>query len=466
METFQAIYERRSIRSFVKGKVIPGDTKDKILDAARYSLPTPTGDYPWRLLVAKEESTKQLVARCAEEVARVMFGTSYEVFEQHLWYMPPETRLRVAEYTTTGELWTYPETCDMLVIPILCKSDWACGLGGLLRAPEYVAPYLGFPTQNMWLAAHSLGVGAGYNGMPMLDARRREIISNHLGIPPTWDATGGFAFGYAANPRISGPSRPPLEGIAFSEYWANPWVRAAFRGGAGRVELPQMNIMDAIVNLRTVKSFKERKLEDLVIEKILDTALWGPVPENFKQWRYIVIRDRASKEFLRRLVEERRHMPFYFNDPEWQHARTWYLKEEERMEAVERTMESGIGEWYTQADTLIMVMGGRNWADSAHIANVAFCRNPIPGISTACCVQNMMIAATAMGLGVNFDPTPIYDIRMEESVREFFGVPTAWVILGVLAIGEPGEKAERPPIPSLDWLVYEDYWGVPYKGAK
>ena len=104
-DTFQCIYERRSTRTFIKGKKIPDDVLGKILDSARYAPTTPTGDYPWRLLVVRDQDTKLLIANCAQEITRVVFGGSYEMFSEHLWYMPRDTRLRVAEYTTSGELW-------------------------------------------------------------------------------------------------------------------------------------------------------------------------------------------------------------------------------------------------------------------------------------------------------------------------------------------------------------------------
>ncbi len=462
METFQAIYERRSTRTFERGKVIPQQLRHKILNAALWAMPAPTGEYPWRLLVVRDESTKKLVADCAQEVARTMFGGSYEVFSGHLWYMPQETQLRVAEYTTTGELWRYPEDCDMLVIPILCRTDWASGLGGLLRSPELLAPYLGFAAENMWLVASINGVGAAYNGMPLVDVRRREMASSLLGIPSSWEPTGGFAFGYSPGVRASGPSRAPLEAVAYSEYWGNPWTRKAFTGSYERIETPKTDVLDTMENLRVVRSFNSGRVEEWVIERILDTAVWGPIPENFKDWRYIVIRDDNSKEFLYRLVSERKHTPFYFNDPEWQYARLWYVEEEKRLKKLEEIMERGIGEWYRQADTLIIPIGSHLWADSAHIANVIGCRAPMRRIANGCCAQNMMIAATALGLGVNFDPTPVHESRSEEVFREFFGIPYSWVPLGVLGLGYPGEKEEQHPKPPLSSLVYDDYWGNPY----
>ncbi|MCX8176558.1 MAG: nitroreductase family protein [Candidatus Bathyarchaeota archaeon] len=56
--------------------------------------------------------------------------------------------------------------------------------------------YLGFALQNMWLVAVSHGVGAAFNGMPLLDIRKREVFYEHLGIPVSWETPGAFCFGY------------------------------------------------------------------------------------------------------------------------------------------------------------------------------------------------------------------------------------------------------------------------------
>ena len=50
-------------------------------------------------------------------------------------------------------------------------------------------------------------------------------------------------------------------------------------------------IEETLRNLNLVQSFGDRPVSPWMLEKILDTAIWGPVPENFKNWRFIVIKD-------------------------------------------------------------------------------------------------------------------------------------------------------------------------------
>ena len=178
METFEAIYGRRSIRDFEPGVKIPDEVVQRILTSAAYGLRAPGNAPLWKMLVVRDEETRNLLADSAQEVAMTLFGASFEVFGPgHLWYLEPETRLRVAEYTATGELWTYPRTADICFVPCLSKGAWMDTVTAFTDDLPLIAQFLGFATQNMWLVGHKYGIGAAYNGMPMLDGRRREVAT-------------------------------------------------------------------------------------------------------------------------------------------------------------------------------------------------------------------------------------------------------------------------------------------------
>jgi 5,6-dimethylbenzimidazole synthase len=301
--------------------------------------------------------------------------------------------------------------------------------------------------------------------MPVLDERRREVLADHLGIPVSWHPTGAFCFGYPPTARLVGPSRGPLEAIAFSEVWGSGYERIAFReSGDFPRRLPDIEVMEAIRNLREVESFQPGAVEPWMVERIIDAAIWSPNPENTKHWRFIIVRDSSSKEFLYKLVKEKSHTPLHFMDMEAQYARLWYLPPEERLRKIERLLEDGIGGWYPQADVLLIVVSSYfNWLEQPYLVHIAPNLNQAFPIATGCALQNMMLAATALGLGVNFDPTPVIDSRSKELFLEYFNIPSSWFPLGVLSIGQPGEKLEQPPPPPLESLVFDEYWGNVYQ---
>ncbi len=465
METFEAIYGRRSIREFIPGKRIDEETVERIITSSAYGIADPSGFPYWKILVVRDKHSKEILADSAKEVAITMFGASFEIFGPgHLWYMPNDTRLRVAEYTTTGELWTYPKTADVNLIPCLSKGAWMDTITSFSDDFPIISQFLGFATQNMWLLAHKYGIGAAYNGMPFLDTRRREVLSEYFGLPWSWEATGCFSLGYPKAKRLFGPARAPIEGVVFSEYWGNPYIRVGLREKDYKLDkIPKTEIEDVIKNLNIVESFGEKPTPFWMIEKILDAAIWGPVPENFKNWRFIVIRDKESKKFLKELASEKKSTPWFFNWPELQYSRVSHLPEEKRLEEIEKRFEEGFGNFYEEADVLILCLSTfLAWRDQPYPGYGA---TPMPmfNISTGCCIQNMLIAATALGLGVNYDPTPCGDPRTRELLAEYFGIPSiSFWPMGILGIGEIGKRKELKRLP-IETMVYDEYWNNPFK---
>jgi nitroreductase len=466
MDIFQAIYERRSIRIFDKEKPIPEEILLKILNASRNISPIPTGDYPFRFIVVDDSETRELLATSAKEIAAMMFGSSFEVFGPgHLWYLSEKARLKVAEYTTTGELWTYPREADLVLVPLYTKASWMDTPSVLSDHIDIYLQYLGMATQNMWLVAHKYGIGSAYNGMPLVDTRRRELAETHLGLPFSWEATGAVCFGYPREKRYYGPARAQLDQVVFKDYWGVPYERVASRDDTYEgIRFEERDVEDVIENINFVDSFDDGEVPEWKIEKVMDCALWGPSPENFRNWRFILIRDKESKEFIKKLIEEKIHTPWMFNWGESLLSKLDYMDDNARLREVEKLFSQGLGGWVSECDTLILVLTTiTNWRDQPD-ASLAANSNHMWALSTGCCIQNMILAATALDLGVNYDVWSCSDTREVELLLEYFGVPAlTWLPLGVLGLGRPGEKSYSQtalPRRSLDSLFYRELWGA------
>lgn len=229
MDVFEAIYTRRSIREFKKGARVPEWKIERILDAGRWA-PSPENMQFWRFLVIRDEDSKRFLADLSQEQAKIVFGTvPYEVEADRLWYLPERVKPKVIERVYDGSLFRYPEQADTVILP--CASihgiDW--------KMPYPITDYMQLVTvsmaaQNIWLAAHALGLGVGFNVLPLADHRAAEKVCRYFGIPDGVRPITVMAVGVPAQPRIAAPSRFPLEGICFSEYWGNPYKRIAFRG--------------------------------------------------------------------------------------------------------------------------------------------------------------------------------------------------------------------------------------------
>ena len=464
MDVFQAIYERRSIRVYDSERKIAEDVIFKIVNSARYAPVMPTTDYPFRFVVINDEETRELLAMSAKEVAAMLFGGSYELFGQgHLWYLPENTRLKVAEYTTTGELWTYPREADLVLVPLCCKGAWVDVVTNITDPVDTYLQYLGMAVQCMWLTAYKYGVGSAYNGMPQLDLRRRELVATQLGLPLSWEPTGALCFGYAKEKRYYGPARTALDQVVFNEHWGVPYERIAIRqDDYDEMAFDGPDVEDVLANMNYVDSFLPGKIPEWKTEKIMDAALWGPFPENFKNWRFIVIRDKESREFLMAQASEKIHDPWLYNWAEHQHSRVDYLKnQDDKIKEIDNFLSRGLETCLADADTLVLIVTEVfNWRDQPYTSLAAGGVHMF-AISTGACVQNMMVAATALDVGVHYDIWSCSDDRSNALISEYFGIPqTTWVPLGVMALGNPGEKSVDHRKRSLSSLYYEGVWGV------
>lgn len=468
MDVWECIYTRRSERRFKgdKGKAIPGKQIEEILDAARYAFQI--GNVPqWRFLLIRDQDTKNIVADFAKEVAHMIFGQSYEIFGGHLWYLSEDRRPEIAEYTQTGELWKYPIEADFVVIPCITLGAWFDS-----RVPymEQSTAIGGMAIQNMWLTAHKLGWGAGCNAMPLNDLRRRELFSTFTGVPMTWQMCAAYCFGDRTSARNVGPSRASLEGIAFNEHWGTRFVRSGFRGESSEIVIPTKDITETIKGVHNCYKFNAgAKVEDWKLEKMLHCGIWSPNPENLNHWRHMIIRDQKTKEFVAQCTKEAYTLE-YKTSFESTIAHHPHLANDEIIQYMEWMMEEG-WKYPMECDALILTTFAKDWVEYAHIA----C--PLPGgidyiwsTATGCGIQNMRLAAQALGLETQLNFYSMAEFRRNELLVAQLGIPPTWAPLTMLCVGEAGDAPDfvtKPrPVPPLKDLVFDEHWGISHNPIK
>ncbi|MCS7139541.1 MAG: nitroreductase family protein [Candidatus Nezhaarchaeota archaeon] len=175
MELFEAIYDRRSIRSFLSAEV--EDEKIlKVLDAARWA-PSGGNIQPWRFIVIKDKQLIKLV----------------KAFSPGMFSEPP-------------------------VLIVVCSDrKEAYERGGVLGRDYLCVVDCAMACQNMLLAAHALGLGAcvikSFNELAL-----REILE----LPPSLIPELIVALGYPAE-RPTPPPRKGLGDIVFLNKYGQRW---------------------------------------------------------------------------------------------------------------------------------------------------------------------------------------------------------------------------------------------------
>ena len=448
MDVFEAIYKRRSIRRFVEGAEAPKETIDKILETTTY-VPGPSPFFfifPWRYIFITDLKTREMLGSFGRETARVLFGLIYEVFRGHLWYVPPESKDKVHAEAATGELWRYPAQASFVIVPCFARAAWGTEMMPLATIPvaDLCSATIGMTCENMWLAATSLGVASAMNAMPLNDARRREMAVDVLGIPHSWELLGAFSFGVPSQKRFVGPSRAPLEGVVFEEVWGNNYVRAAFKEEKLEFgETPKVDLFETMKKQEHVQRFREEKVPDWKIEKILDAAKWAPDPENLQHFRYIVVRkDKKLKEALYKWNMEFAHMT------------------KDLVPEVGEMMASML-QFPQHADTVIFPCSTRTaWLEYPFPAGTS--ADHIFAGATAHGMQNMWLASIALGLGATYDLTPVIDNRRKELLCNYLGIPPSWEPLGAIYIGVPEEYIPSFKSTTVSELFFSEQWGNKY----
>ncbi|MFA5254667.1 MAG: nitroreductase family protein [Methanoregula sp.] len=182
-----------------------------------------------------------------------------------------------------------------------------------------------------------------------------------------------------------------------------------------------MELFEAIQTRRAVRKYRPDPVPEDEIKKILDAANWAPSAMNRQQWEFIVV---TGKETIRQMgvsfgavIEEMtRNLPASSGHGS--------LSREEFI----RFAES-----YGGAPVVIVVLTDR--ADT-----MDFRRANLESASAA--MENLLLAATALGLGTCWMTGPLRD---EKALRKILAIPDDRELVAVTPLGYP---AEVPPAPA------------------
>lgn len=195
-----------------------------------------------------------------------------------------------------------------------------------------------------------------------------------------------------------------------------------------------MEALDAIRSRRTTKSFGTTPVPREVIEQILDAAGWAPNHKLTQPWTFTVLEGPARMAFasLRRALAARDARKTGAHE-----ADVFRLGEEAAAKVL-------------RAPTVILVSCVQR-GDEVHRDEDL--------VATAAAIQNMLIAATSLGIGTFWSSGPI---AYQPEVRELFDLDPSDKIVGIVQVGysEDQPTPKRPPAAaSTRWPTVRD---VPY----
>jgi len=166
-------------------------------------------------------------------------------------------------------------------------------------------------------------------------------------------------------------------------------------------------LLNVIYNRRSIRKYKPDPVPDEIIEKILNAARLAPSAHNIQPWHFIVVKDKKLREELSR----------------WRWSR--FLK-----------------------DSPVVIVGCGDYKLSPKLW--------IVDVSIA--LQNLVIAATALGLGTCW----VCDFE-EDKVKELLDIPENYCVVALIAVGYPDEKPEMPKKKGLAEITSLNKFGKPLK---
>ena len=203
--------------------------------------------------------------------------------------------------------------------------------------------------------------------------------------------------------------------------------------------MTDISLFDAIRTQRAIRRFTDDPVPDDAIQTILEAATRAPSGANRQPWYFLVIRDAETK---RRIGE-------------------WYL---DGWNVAYGNTQPGDGissTVYQSADDLAHHMGEAPVLIMACMDRGTGGMGPSPitaGASIYPAVQNMLLAARALGLGTAL--TTLHR-RHEDEVRQLLGIPDNVETAALIPVGYPGEGehfggSRRKPVSEV---TYHDRWG-------
>jgi nitroreductase len=167
-----------------------------------------------------------------------------------------------------------------------------------------------------------------------------------------------------------------------------------------------MNVFDAIKRRRSIRSFKEKPIEEQKLLRVLEAGRLAPSAKNMQEWRYILVKDK----------ELRRKVAVACNNQ------------------------------YFIAEAPVVIVGCATMADY-----VLTCGQPAYTIDVSISMDHMTLQAVEEGLG-----TCWIGAFREDEVKRILNVPSEMRVVEVMPLGYPKFQPEPKPRMKLEEIVFYD----------
>ena len=198
-----------------------------------------------------------------------------------------------------------------------------------------------------------------------------------------------------------------------------------------------MELFEAAYTQKAMRRLHPDDVSDEDLWKVLETATMAPNGGNRQPWNFVVIRDPGKK---RKIGE-------------------WYLEAWNKTYGPAREAmlkDVAMAKTFHSADYLANHIAESPVLILATIKKEMMAIGPTLGASIYPAVQNLMLAARALGLGTTL--TTLHKLH-EADVKQLLGIPDDVETMALIPLGRPKGKFGRPARLPVEKIVYFDQWG-------
>jgi nitroreductase len=207
------------------------------------------------------------------------------------------------------------------------------------------------------------------------------------------------------------------------------------------VSAADLCLFEAIYSTRALRRFKPDPVPAAVLFQLFDAAIRAPSGGNAQDWRFVIITEPALKQQIAPWFREA-----------WALYQPRYAADSSLMDALPRSLRLSL----KSTDHLV-----RHIAEVPVIVAVCGMRgkHSTPGGSVFPAVQNLLLAARALGLGGSITN---FALAHERDLMELLGMPAEDQVYCLIPLGYPldrqGPVRRRPVKRAVYWNRWQQPW--------
>lgn len=212
-------------------------------------------------------------------------------------------------------------------------------------------------------------------------------------------------------------------------------------GVSGGLDMP---LQEAMLTQRAVRRLRPDPVDDEIVKRCIDLALRAPTGGNGQNWEFVVVKDPEIKAGLAR-----------------QYRRAWRVygaigklatRGNERMERVLRAVEWQVDHFEDVPVLVVCCLRGSRvpFVPAPPVVQSSYYGSIYPS------VQNLLLAARAMGLGAALITLPLWSTGV---ARRLLGLPWNVVPCAVVPLGWPRGRYGPTTRRAVEEVVHVDRYG-------